>query len=252
MKQRMTLQVDKLYRTINKLMARLCGVLSIKPVVARLTCTKKYGIALILLHFSFGIVYSQDSHTDNIVKEIPSSDKLHRMLHIKTNLPALGLAIANVAIELDLAKHWSINLPIYYSAWDYFTSTTKFRTFAVRPEVRYWFDENNGSWFVAAHLGMAYYNVATNGEYRIQDHDESSPALGGGLNAGYRFPISKDNHWKMEVSVGAGAYALHYNKFRNKPDGLLVETKKKTYLGIDQIAVSLAYTFDLNKKGGDL
>lgn len=240
-----------MYRAIDEVMVTVRYVRNIRPLVPWLACIKKYGIALILMFWGFGFTYSQESRTNNFVEEIPSSEECHRKLHVKTNLPALGLAMANVGIEVDLAKHWSVTLPIYYSAWDYFTSSIKFRTFAVQPEFRYWFDENNGRWFMGAHCGVAYYNIATNGEYRIQDHDESSPAWGGGLSAGYRLPISRDNRWKMEFSVGAGAYALHYNKFRNKPDGLLVETKKKTYWGIDQIAVSLAYTFDLKKKGGN-
>ena len=103
---------------------------------------------------------------------------------------------------------------------------------------------------MGAHFGLAYYNIATNGEYRTQDHDGTSPALGGGLAVGYRMPISKNNRWKMEFSIGAGAYKLHYDKFRNYHNGLLVNTEKKTYIGIDQVSVSLSYTFDLKRKGG--
>ncbi len=159
------------------------------------------------------------------------------------------MAIANAAVEVDLCKHWSLNLPVYYSAWDYFSSTVKFRTFCIQPEVRYWLSKANDGWFTGAHLGLASYNIATDGEFRKQDHDGKSPALGGGLSVGYRFPISKDNRWKLELSVGAGVYKLHYDKFRNRPNGLLVTTEKKTYFGIDQASVSFSYTFDL-KKGG--
>ncbi len=54
----------------------------------------------------------------------------------------------------------------------------------------------------------------------------------------------------MEFSIGAGAYKLHYDKFRNYHNGLLANTEKKTYIGIDQVSVSLSYTFDLKRKGG--
>ena len=168
---------------------------------------------------------------------------------------ALGwaLAIANAAVEIDLCKHWSFNLPVYYSAWDYFSETVKFRTFAVQPEIRYWFstkENRNNGWFAGGHFGLAYYNIATNGEYRTQDHDGTSPALGGGLAVGYRMPISKNNRWKMEFSIGAGVYKLHHDKFRNYHNELLVYTEKKTYIGIDQASVSFSYTFDLKRKGG--
>jgi len=187
------------------------------------------------------------------VQQTPIAEQWHRTLSVKTNALGLGLAIANAAVEIDLCKHWSFNLPVYYSAWDYFSETIKFRTLAVQPEIRYWFSEKNmrnDGWYLGAHFGLAYYNIATNGEYRTQDHDGTSPALGGGLAVGYRMPISKNNRWKMEFSIGAGAYKLHHDKFRNYHNGLLVYTEKKTYIGIDQASVSFSYTFDLKRKGG--
>lgn len=187
------------------------------------------------------------------VQQTPIAEQWHRTLSVKTNALGLGLAIANAAVEIDLCKHWSFNLPVYYSAWDYFSETIKFRTLAVQPEIRYWFSEKNlrnDGWYLGAHFGLAYYNIATNGEYRTQDHDGTSPALGGGLAVGYRMPISKNNRWKMEISIGAGAYKLHHDKFRNYHNGLLVSTEKKAYIGIDQASVSFSYTFDLKRKGG--
>lgn len=184
---------------------------------------------------------------------IPEAEEWTRRLHLKTNALGWGLAIANVAVEVDLAKHWSFTLPVYYSAWDYFKSTVKFRTFAIQPEFRYWLSERNDGFFAGAHFGLAYYNLATNGDYRYQDHNRRSPAPGSGVSVGYRLPISKNNRWRVEFSLGAGAYPLHYDKFHNTPrtkDGLLVESVKKTYWGIDQAAVSFSYSFDLKKKGG--
>ena len=48
---------------------------------------------------------------------VPEVEEWSRKLHIKTNAIGLGMGIANVAAEIDLAKHWSFALPIYYSAW---------------------------------------------------------------------------------------------------------------------------------------
>lgn len=177
----------------------------------------------------------------------------NRHLHLKTNALGWGLAIANVAIEVDLAKHWSFTLPVYYSGWDYFKSTIKFRTFTIQPEFRYWLSERNDGFFAGAHFGLAYYNLATDGDYRYQDHNRKSPAAGGGVSVGYRLPISRNNCWQLEFSLGAGIYSLHYDKFHNTSrtkDGLLVESVKKTCWGIDQATVSFSYTFDLKKKGG--
>ena len=200
--------------------------------------------------------------TDTIVKEhipvievieaVPEVDGWMQKLHLKTNAVGLGLAIANLAVELDWARHWSITLPVYYSTWNYFKTEIKFRTFAVQPELRYWLSEDNDGLFGGAHLGIAYYNVAFDGVYRYQDHSRKTPAMGGGLSIGYRLPISKSPRWKVEFSLGLGVYSNHYDKFYNTPntkDGLLIESGKKAYWGIDQIAVSFSYSFNLKKKG---
>lgn len=183
----------------------------------------------------------------------PEAEEWTHHLHLKTNALGWGLATANVAVEVDLAKHWSFTFPVYYSTWNYFKSSIKFRTFAIQPEFRYWLSMHNDGLFAGAHLGLMYYNFAINGDYRYQDHNRRSPAIGGGVSVGYRLPISRNNRWRMEFSLGAGVYSLHYDKFHNTPrtkDGLLVESVKKTYWGIDQAAVSFSYAFDLKRKGG--
>ena len=184
---------------------------------------------------------------------VPEMEKWTRKLHLKTNTIGLGMSIANVAAEIDLAKHWSFTLPIYYSAWDYFKTTIKFRTFSVQPEFRYWTSKNNDGFFTGVHFGLAYYNFAFDGDYRYQDHHRETPSIGGGINVGYRLPISNNNRWRLEFSLGAGVYSRHYDKFHNTPvtkNGLMIENIKKTYWGIDQVAVSFSYSFDLKKKGG--
>lgn len=173
-----------------------------------------------------------------------------RNFYLKTNAIGWALAVSNVAAEIDLVKHWSFTLPIYWSSWDYFKRTLKFRTFTIQPEVRYWFAEDNAGWFVGAHMGLGWFNNATDGTYRTQDHNGSSPALGGGVAAGYRMPICRNGRWMLEFSLGAGVYSAHYDRFVNEPNGQLVDTHKKTWFGIDQAAVSVVYRFNLNKQKG--
>ncbi len=169
-------------------------------------------------------------------------------LYVKTNIPALGLLIANAGVEYCFAEDmFSINFPIYYSAVNYFSETLKFRTFAIQPEFRFWIPGTKGL-FVGAHFGLAYYNFAFNGEYRYQDHGGKSPAIGGGLSAGYRLPLTSDRKWNLEFHVGGGVYPLYYDRFYNIHNGRLVDTHKKTYFGIDNVGISLSYRFDLTKR----
>lgn len=167
---------------------------------------------------------------------------------LKTNAFAWAMGVTNVAVEFDLAKHFSFNLPIYYSAWNYFTYGIKFRLLGVYPELRYWFKERDG-WFVGAHFGTALYNMALNGEWRIQDHNGDTPALGGGINAGYRMPISKDKRWKVEFTLGLGVYDVHYDKFLNYKDGpQAVGSVRKAAFAVDNVGVNFSYSFDLKKR----
>ena len=171
-----------------------------------------------------------------------------RHIHIKTNAVGWALSSANVAVEIDLAKHWSFALPIYYSGVDYFKANLKFRIFAIQPEFRYWFKPENKGWFVGGHFGMAYYNFAVQGKWRIQDRNGNTPALGGGISAGYRMPISRNGRWNVEFSLGAGVYNADYDKFYNKHNGALGENIHKTFVGIDNVGVSFTYMFDLKKR----
>lgn len=197
---------------------------------------KKFLLVLLFI-FSISILNAQSE------LEQP---KRTEQIHLNTNTLGWAMLMSNIGIEVGLSENWSLTLPVYYSALDYFSHTVKFRTFMVQPEFRYWFSENDG-FFTGAHFGLAYYNIAWDGDYRIQDKNRNRPALGGGISVGYRLPISADNRWKIEFSIGAGAYDIHYDKFHNKKNGLLIETVEGTYFGIDQMAISFSYMFDVKK-----
>lgn len=168
--------------------------------------------------------------------------------YLKTNLPAWGMLIGNIQAEIDVADHFSVMLPIYYSGWNYFKSDLKFRTFTILPEARYWLRSDNQGFFVGAHVGFAQYNYAKGCDFRYQDHDGNTPALGGGISIGYRLPIRKNSPWQFEFSAGCGVYHLDYDIFINKPNGLLIGRNERTFFGIDNVAVSLCYRLDMTRK----
>ena len=193
------------------------------------------------------IVLIPDTIASDTIKE-----EWVRQLTLKTNALYWAMGMTNLAVDIDLAEHWSFSLPVFYSAWDYFVNDIKFRAVGLQPEIRYWFkDTNKDGWFIGAHFGMAYWNMAANGEYRYQDRNREDPALGGGVGFGYRLPISKNGKWKVEFSLGLGVYNAPYDKFENVPNGQLVESSKYLYWGVDNASVSFSYTFDLKKKGGE-
>lgn len=169
--------------------------------------------------------------------------------YLKTNFAAWVLFSANLAVEVDLGRHWSFTLPIYYCGMDWIKSTIKFRNFTIQPEIRWWpRSSQNEGFFLGAHFMMCYYNIALNGEWRYQDYRGKTPALGGGIALGYRMPISQNQRWHLEFSLGAGIYPLDYSLFHNTPnykDGQWHARNKKTYIGFDQVGITLAYSFDM-------
>ncbi len=179
----------------------------------------------------------------------PVSTGCTRGWHISSNLLALGMAIANLSGHYDFACRWSAALTLCYAGWNYGTSTRKFRTFIFRPEARYWLRDGHSGLFVDGHLAMAAYNFAMpSWHYRIQDVGGDHPALGGGIGIGYRLPLGLSGRWAVEAQLGVGVYRLKYDRFENHPNGPLVDTRSRTWAGIDNFAISVVYNFNPVKK----
>lgn len=167
-------------------------------------------------------------------------------LRVKTNGIGWVFLVANVAVEADLSRLFSLHVPVYYSACDYFTHRAKFRFLGTQPELRVW-PERSRRFFAGVHFGVGSYNVATGGTWRYQDAGGHSPALGGGVSVGYRLPVGRAGRWGVEFALGAGAYRAHYDRFRLS-DGSYAGSRRKTYVGLDNAAVSVTYGFGLKKK----
>lgn len=60
------------------------------------------------------VVEIKPDTTSIVAPVVPDVEEWTHKLHIKTNAIGLGMGIANVAAEIDLAKHWSFTLPVYY------------------------------------------------------------------------------------------------------------------------------------------
>ncbi len=177
-----------------------------------------------------------------------SQRERYNNIYLKTNAAGWAFAVSNVAVEFDFNKHLSLNIPVYYSAWNYFTNTVKFRSMGTQPELRYWILGDNNGWFIGAHFGVVYYNLALGGKYRMQDHNGTTPALGGGLSSGFRMHLSQDRRWNMELTLGFGGYRMHYDLFHNYHNGLLSHSEKRVYVGVDQAAVTFSYAFRVKTK----
>ncbi len=186
--------------------------------------------------------------TMQMPRPAPAPREWQRKLRIKTNAVGWAMFMSNAAVEVDITRNLSFSLPIYYSALDYFSRELKFRTFAVQPEIRWWFGRPEGL-FLGAHFGTAYFNYATKGDWRIQTGYGDRPLWGGGVAAGYRMPLVKRNpRWEVEFTLGAGVYDVYYDRFYNEKNGPKEGTYHTTFIGIDNAAVTFSYSFGLKKR----
>ena len=186
--------------------------------------------------------------TEPILQIMTPECPIHQW-HLGTNALEWALAIANLTGEYDFAARWSVALSLHYSAWNYGKATRKFRTFIFRPEVRYWFSDCHKGFFINAHVQMAAYNFALPGwEYRIQDVDGKNPALGGGVGLGYRVHLDRNRRWSFQAELGVGVYHLRYDRFENRYNGPLFDSKSRVWAGIDHVGLSLIYNFKSRKQ----
>lgn len=181
----------------------------------------------------------------SFVEELPIVSDCTGAWHLGTNAVAWGMGISNLTGELDVACRWSVALSVYYSGWNYFKSTRKFRTFIFRPEARYWLTDGHRGLYIRGHLQMAAYNFALQSwTYRIQDVGGKHPALGGGVGLGYRLPLGKNGRWALEGAIGAGVYHIEYDRFLNRHDGSKVDTRRETWFGVDNVSVGVVFNFN--------
>lgn len=166
-------------------------------------------------------------------------------IYLYNNVALDALLIANLGVEFDLGRHFSIALPALYSGWDYFSETVKFRCLGIRPELRWW--PGRHLFYIGAHGAVSYWNTAVNGQYRYHDTDGTTPLYGGGLDLGVRIPIT--SRLFADISAGGGYYALSYDIFINEANGRQAYARQsKNYIGPDFLQINLVYRINGKKR----
>lgn len=180
----------------------------------------------------------------------PQAPARRRVILLKSNLLAVAAAlVANLGFEVELAPHWSLDVPVYYSPYDLFKETRKVRLLATQPEVRYWFGRVSERHFVGLHSHVAGFNVALNGKGRYQDPNRALWGLG--VSYGYALPFGRDKRWGAEFNVGFGFANYQYDKYENigiRPGQQLYSSGTKWYWGVTRAAVSLSYKWNIGRK----
>lgn len=164
-----------------------------------------------------------------------------RYLGIKTNLAAWAGTIMNLAADVQVARHLSVELPILWCPW-YVSDKHAVKTFTIQPEARYWLSKPGKGHFFGVHAHVGWFNVKWNRD-RYQDTDR--PLLGAGISYGYLLPFNE--HWAGEFTLGAGYANMRYDTYYNIDNGARIDTRTKNYWGITRVGLSVVYRFNLKK-----
>ena len=146
---------------------------------------KRY-IVIILLLISGSVVHAQ-------------------MLGLKTNLLKDAACTPNIALDVALGGHISLSTELCGS---YNIYGTKFKTFGVAPEVRYWYE---GRCYKGFFLGIGA--KAIHYDYTWKKERRRGDAGGVGVTFGYDFFFR--DHFAIDVHAGLGAMAhwqSHYSE----------------------------------------
>lgn len=181
----------------------------------------------------------QTEQATTAIGTAPSSSG--RYLGVKTNIAAWAGTIMNVAADVQVSEHLSVELPILWCPW-HIGSKHAVKTFTIQPEARYWLSKPGAGHFFGVHAHVGWFNVKWNRD-RYQDTDR--PLLGAGISYGYLLPFNE--HWAGEFTLGAGYANMRYDTYYNMDNGARIDTRTKNYWGITRIGLSVVYRFNLKK-----
>lgn len=166
---------------------------------------------------------------------------------LKTNALYWATTTPNLGIEASLGRKHSVQLFYGLNPWKQSGGDqTSLRHWLLMPEYRYWFCQSFNGWFIGAHLMGGEFNMAsvdlTFGVFNeLEDHRYEGWYAGGGITAGYQWPLSK--HWNIEASLGIGYDYIKYDKFRCGECGERLKSDHTNYFGPTKLALSVLYIF---------
>lgn len=167
---------------------------------------------------------------------------------IKTNTLYWATTTPNLGAEVALGKRNTAQIFFALNPWRQSGGDhSSVRHWLIMPEYRHWFCQSFNGWFVGVHLMGGEFNA---GGVKLplgllptlNNHRYEGWFLGGGLTAGYQWPLSR--HWNLETSVGAGYDYIRYDKMKCGTCGEKEKSSHKDYVGPTKAAVSLIYVIN--------
>ena len=174
---------------------------------------------------------------------------------LKTNLLYDASTTPNLAVELGLGRKWTTDIGFGLNPWT-FSDQKKIRHWLLQPELRYWFCQRFDGWFLAAHLMGGEFNA---GNVKLplgiaptlRHNRYEGWYVGGGVGAGYQWPITQ--HFSVGTELAVGYDYLQWSKYPCTVCGKKLRDGHTNYFGPTKIALNVIYFFNkgTNSKQAD-
>ncbi len=163
----------------------------------------------------------------------------------KTNALYWATTTPNLGAEMAVGRKHTAQVFFGFNPWKQSGGDqSSIRHWLVQPEYRYWFCQNFNGWFLGVHAMGGQFNAGGvklpfGLKKDLRDHRYEGWYLGGGVTAGYQWPLSK--HWNLETSIGVGYDYIQYDKFKCGTCGEKEGRTHDNYVGPTKAALSLIY-----------
>ncbi|GHT68164.1 hypothetical protein FACS189452_07310 [Bacteroidia bacterium] len=162
---------------------------------------------------------------------------------VKTNALLLFPLVANIEMEQNIGKQWSLCVPIVYSPY-VITSSVSFRLLMLQPALRWWMSgQQQQGGFLNVHAHTGYYSVGWGKElYQTHKDVNGDPFYGAGIGCGYAV-MSEGGHWMLEFEIGLGYAHFEYDIYENAAKGKYLGYGTQNYWGVTKAGIGIGYRF---------
>lgn len=168
-----------------------------------------------------------------------SSEASAQRFAVKTNALYWLTTTPNLAAEVALGRHFSLQMGAGYNGWK-FTEGRTLKHLMLTPEARYWFSSPMERHYLGLYGQYATFNLRNLPLLATNELAYRGRLYGGGLAYGYQWALGK--HFGIEVSVGVGYLYLDYSKFHyTECCAERVSDHRRTYIGPTRAALNLIY-----------
>lgn len=174
----------------------------------------------------------------------PTFEPQPRFIALKNNLLFTALLTSNLAVEVELWPHVSIDVPVWYSPYD-ITDRLRLRLLATQPEVRYWPTKAGEGWFCGVHTHIVGFDVSTPSTDRYQDPNHA--LWGVGISGGWAKNFGREKQWTIEFNLGVGYANYKYDVYRNWHNGVRFDSGSGHYWGVTRAGISIGYKWYLKR-----